>query len=436
MGKQSKRKQAPKLPTALSAWEVAWIPREIDLGGVRIEGVLVVVEASTGLLRTLAPVPAAGLKAAMAVAIREPQAPAVACEPVRLRVRDPEFAARLRMVVRAPVDVVDQTPAVDELLGELDQLGADTFTDIAVEHGRWREALAAFERTEPWMRCTVDFAVRFEGAPALDEAVAILVGGNGEEPTIALFPNAEEYLRALDAMDDDDGDALSAVDQWSVMLWSESLCSEEVLADAMVHGLRLPSGAVPRLTALQDGAPVPLGEAEQRVLLAAVEAVVAVVAPPRFTGRQVVDTVLGPVTAVPTPDRYAGIRLLGRAAQREGVAQGQYEGRPLISLVHEFARAEGLQELEQELQGMDSVQLWRRPDGVMVIARRGEEELGAFAFLDPDLAADLAGVLPGGELGVMLRHGSARPRVTVVRVVAGPEGEPAPDRLHGGAAAE
>lgn len=302
MGRRAQEKRAAKaaakgrveLPTASSPWEVLLLGAPEDADG--LDGLLVVAESSTGAPRLFAPLLGGSLQAAWAHAVSEPLPPCVPARPSRIRCADEATAEVLRVFGGAPVDVVGDVPAARAVMEHFMEALSDHPTELTTELPRWHTALDGFAGAEPQERWGSGAAFRFSGAPALDDAVAeiVLCDDGSVGPGIQLFLTAEEYDRALDPDEDDLDEDDALIDAWQVTLEREDERPDDEVADALAKGLRI-RGRIPLVTGGTGDADT-LSEAEQRVLLAALEGVVAAATTPDpLPDAVVADTVLGPL---------------------------------------------------------------------------------------------------------------------------------------------
>lgn len=146
--------------------------------------------------------------------------------------------------------------------------------EISVEAPLWAQTLSLLCQLSPWRELPDSVTFRFDSAaPELAAAVAIVLGRSGERRGVVLYRSEAAYERFLAAARARRLD-LSSVD--ALCLYIEpadgrSTAEQESLGEA---GLLLPGGQAPRLLAMRSGAAGAASAHEQRILLAATEAIV------------------------------------------------------------------------------------------------------------------------------------------------------------------
>lgn len=266
------------LPTSLDAWEVALLELPATIDGVETEGLLLVAEQGTGLIRSASPqIVGEPLWTGLGSAFLSPPNP---CSPARtqqLLCTDPQLLARLESELEGldiRLRLVLETPAIDEIMAEM----AEHFSPLPVpgithDHSAWAAVLEAFVQQKPWQRVGDDVLFTFIGAAGLAGHVAVVLGEAGEQIGVVLYPSMDDYLGFLDASLQGDLDALEKVEAANLYLDPPDEFDEEDLASCREAGLVTSIGLFPRLLVLAGGRPFAANETAQQSLLAALQAI-------------------------------------------------------------------------------------------------------------------------------------------------------------------
>ena len=171
----------------------------------------------------------------------------------------------------------------------------------------WRTVLHQLARLAPWRSLHEDVLFTFRGAP-LHGSVAVVIGSAGESLGIVLYPSIEDHRSFLRASMSDDEDAFASTTCLSVQLERREELTDADVASCIARGLTLPGDRFPRAMSLEAGDLVACLPEQQRLLLAAVEAVTALCA------RDLRDLARGHTRTLSLP---SGIEITGARVEME-----------------------------------------------------------------------------------------------------------------------
>lgn len=242
----------------------------------------------------------ADLRRLLERACERPIPPCLPGRPPRIRCDDPVLATRVRAELPGvAVDVVHALPEARKVAEETRWRASPVRAPgITVAHGAWEVVLRKLAALRPWYEISEDVSFRFYGVPTLEGTVAILVGG--KDGGLHLFPSERfwtVYRRARQK---------HLMFGWA-MLFATDLPPDEAAACRQL-GLVFEGGVMPTTFGLWAGMCGRLDEAEQRRLLAAIDAVVKAYHEDKPWDHELdvqsreVRSILGPVTVVSNPD--------------------------------------------------------------------------------------------------------------------------------------
>ena len=273
-----------KLRLLPAAWEIALFPAPVQADGVDLRAAVIVAEVDTRQVRMLAPVPVgASLLEVLRGAFTSPAAPTRPGRPSGVRAATPELLAELRPLLReAGVlgAVSDDLPAVTEAIASLlVSMGGPVAPGLTNELPLWRAALRELALMAPWRKLHDDVHFLVPAPDGGEPAVAVIIGGRGEHRGIVRYPT----IRALDEHYAVMGTgALGPVDMGALLMEPGAELSADERAACTRAALVFPTSE-PRAGPLHAKAYViragsirPPEPDEQRALLRAVQAVVAV----------------------------------------------------------------------------------------------------------------------------------------------------------------
>lgn len=137
----------------------------------------------------------------------------------------------------------------------------------------WSLAFRQLVKSSPWEMLSDAVTFRFKGSPALETAVAVLLGKAGEQRGVILYPREQDHLSFKEAAMSEDVAAISECSAVSLYIDPlEELHASEVQACSEA-GLIGPEGLCPRLLVLDQGRPRAATPEEQLSMLAVVEAI-------------------------------------------------------------------------------------------------------------------------------------------------------------------
>lgn len=401
--RSSERRAISRLPVSASPWEVALLESAVTISGVDIEGLLVVVEQSSELVRAAGPlVVGKPIWTVLGLGLFEPVPPASPARPARLLCADGALFSRLQRelantgiaVVRSPA-----TPAAAAALASLDDAlqRAPTAPGLTTDLSLWATTLTTACRVAPWQRLPDSVTFRFSGP--LAGRVGIVLGAAEVQQGFVLYPDEASYRAFTASAETMTSIADLPADFGASFLYldaAEDLSLDEITA-CRAAGLGLPGGRFPRAAALRQGRAAPLDEAAQGALLAAIEAIVGICltdggALASEARERAVRTHLGPITVRTQPPL--------RATRPHGVVAGT----PLVDNDHSISLAHVLDEwghrhvgLVVKLAKRDAMRLAHRlleVDGLRISgpalaveALHGGESLGLVAEFE-DLRVD------------------------------------------------
>jgi hypothetical protein len=383
-------------------WEVGFQVNAAHLAGGDMVSLLVVLDAATGAPRLVAPVVAGGLAEALAEAFLQPMPPHQRGRPRRLLCGDDALAAALRAELGRDVVVerVAAVPGVDEAFRQILGPPPVEAPGVDVELAAWAAVVPAFAAAAPWRFMDDSVTLRFSG-PAWRDAVGVVIGQAGEQRGLALYANAADLERARGEGVVPDALVLFLDPPDELGLQDQAACARKGFDGPLL----------PRVVAIRDGLPHAASEAEQRLLLAAAQCVVALAGPnpAALVGgapMRPVSTCLGEIVAGVMVDRDRDVPPLTGATHTAWWMMKRVTPRaaPRLTLVIKLARREAVA-LGRRLAGADRVTM-RRAE---VVVWRGDEPLGWCALPDSDL--QLAQV---GRLALIVSAGGAqRARIDV-----------------------
>jgi hypothetical protein len=418
------RRALEKLPTTTTRWEVAVVDAAVRVQGVVLEGMLLVVDERSGFVRGAgAVVEGEPLWPVLRPSLYEPTPPASPARPRALVCADAALAARLRRELEGtdiPVLVVDRMPELDEAAESMVRHFEPVRTPgLTVELPRWAAALALLCRMEPWRQLPDQFAFRFgPEVPELASVVVVLLGMAGEQEGVVVYPSQETFDRFLAS--GWAGDERPAPELEATCLYVDPADELHPTDQAEVRrrGLALPGNRMPRVVRLLHGELFPLDDHDQRVLLAAIEAVVRLCATDleRLLDEPcsaAAHTVLGSVTVRSTP----------LPPTLPPTLASPFEHAVLLStvrLLHEERAPEDLPALVVKLAKRDAERLARGltaadavefepldPIGVRARLRAGGRDLGVLCEAPLD-AEDAAMLIEAPTVVVGLSAGGAK----------------------------
>jgi hypothetical protein len=446
-----------RLPLALDPWEVELLDVDVRVQGTDVEGLLLVVEATTGLVRHVSPVErGASLREPLLAAMQKPGKPTSKARPRLLLCRDEVQRARILDGldgIEVDVRCVPTLPALDAVATSLRaKLGTPfRWPGVTEQVPRWREALRSLARAAPWEELSDGVTFRFEGGPpGLADAVVVVIGLLGEQRGIVLFPSEASYTRFLGVGAAPSADDVAALDTLCVHLEPADEVDPRDLRACEEAGFVLDEGLVPQVFAMRDGELVAVDAAGQAVLLAAVEAVTALCgnaagALEAMADERRVRTTHGTVTVRSTPpddgEREVETGLVD--AYEHGILFTRLSGRdredPAPAVVLKLAKRDA-ERLAAVLADVDRMTVETHGGRTAFRVAVGERELGLLVAIDhvDDVAPRFLAELAGGRGWVAVSGGgTTRPtidprkftlaRPVRVEVIAA---EPAPRRAH------
>lgn len=245
--------------------------------GAGMTGVLVVVETGNHRCRLCAPVfaydsPGAVFRGALV----NPEPGTEPGRPMEVRVADDGLLEELASVLReasVPASVSQSLPSIVAYLAEaMAAAGGPQAPGLSEPLAAWRTVLNEFANMAPWKQVANNLCFRFSGG-ALDGRLAIIIGNAGEDRGLILFATESAYKANVSRVP---GTGLSGISFITVKMEpSGELTPAEraaCLRERLVFGGGLHAKAY---TAHESVFRAPNAE-EQRVLLLAVQAVVAI----------------------------------------------------------------------------------------------------------------------------------------------------------------
>lgn len=434
---RTERRQLGRLPVTATPWEVLLWGAPVTIQGVHTEGLLLVVEQRSQLVRVAGPVVRGQpLLELLRMAFLTPPPPCSPARPPRLLCADPDLRRRLVTELAGTdvrVDAVAAVPAAEAAIGSLmESLEPAPAPGITTRLPAWAAAFEALVAVAPWARVPVGVTFRFHGeVPELADAVAVVFGPD-VDVGLSLFATPDDHARFEAAMGSDDPeDLLAEVDV--AHLYVEPVADrpqdeQDACAEA---GLVTRSGLSPHLLAMREGLPAPVPGRMQDVVLAAVQAVTALVAAGLEPGRATVPTVLGAVEVRSTPAPKVSRALIHADHQ---AAPGQVvdpdDGRSRTALVVKLLKRDA-ERLAKDLVGVDRLEVVPLGSEARLVAWAGPDELGWLVQLP---AADVATLEAAGRIVVCVAAGGARrtgirpqdPLATFDVAVTGPPGAARP----------
>lgn len=309
------RRALASLPPSILRWEVGLLQAPLRVKDAPLEGVLLVLEEGTGLVRAVAPLGDGDpLWPVLARALHDPAPPTIPYRPRSIRCDDPSLCERLRDEIDGAHIVVEQVadlPGVRGALGSLaEHLTPGRVHGIDAEIPRWAATLSALCEVAPWHRLPDNHVFHFDcDIPELSTAVAAVIGLAGEQEGVILYRSRAMFDRfsAL-AEEGAEGDALAEVEASCLYLNDATEFDPAEQAGARADGLVLAGGRIPYVIGVDGALLRPLAPREQQVLLAAVEAIAALCARhPGYDERPCtahVDTGLGMLVVYSEPPAY------------------------------------------------------------------------------------------------------------------------------------
>ncbi|MCB9678242.1 MAG: hypothetical protein H6737_24285 [Alphaproteobacteria bacterium] len=276
------------LPVSRHPWEVALIEDVLAIDDVDVEGMLIVVERGSGMIRGVGPIVVGdSLLQVLRPAFSGPPAPGRPARPQRLLTSDPALAERLRELVEPAgigVEVVDSTPDLDVVVASMvEHFQGLSAPGITTDLPLWAETFETLCALAPWRSHSEHVLFRFDGV--LDAAVAVLLGNAGEQRGVSLYPTEEDYELFLDVAYAEEPEALLDIDVLNLWIDAADDLSEEEVDACREAGLVSSGGLYPQLVALGGGRPAAAAPDGQRAMLAAIQAIVGLVsADPRLEG--------------------------------------------------------------------------------------------------------------------------------------------------------
>jgi hypothetical protein len=332
---RAERRAIKHLPIATARWQVGVVAMPLQVQGVDLVGMLLVAEEGSRKVRAAGPLSADGpLWPTLRGALHEPPPPCVRARPRALVCADPALADRLRRELaqtELQVQLVDELQDFDEIVGDLlghlapaisPGLVVGPHPSLTVELRRWARTLTALCRVAPWELLDDGFAFRFGGeVPELTDAVAVVLGLAGQQEGVVLYPTVDAFRRFQASALAHDGRALAEGKATCLYLDDADAFHPSERAALRDAGLALPGGRLPHLGRLDHGEFRPVSERDQRVLLAATEALVELCA------SQLDDLLVAPCTAV-------AATCLGRVTIR--TSSGLQNAVPELTLAAEY----------------------------------------------------------------------------------------------------
>lgn len=410
MPSRADRRAFERLPVATVRWMVGLVAVPVRVPGVDLQGVLMVVEEGSRRMRAIAPVAAnEPLWPTLHKALHEPAPPCVRARPRALVCEDAALEARLRRELadtELRVERVDRLEGFDALVQDLvqDLMGdaaPPSAPTITVEQPRWASTLTSLCRLAPWQELDDGFAFQFgREVPELADAVAVVIGLAGHQEGVVLYPTSAEFLRFRAAAQVGE-DALAECSATCLYLDHADSFHPVERAALREGGLALPGDRLPHLAQLQRGEVRAVSERDQRVLLAATEALVDLCArlgDARSTA-SIAMTCLGPVT-IRTAPRVAVTEEPTRASPYAHAViltklRLHREERPaedVEAIVVKLAKRDG-ERLVREVAGADGLRFEDGRRGLRVRLFSGRVDLGVLceAPIDRPTVARLRG---------------------------------------------
>jgi hypothetical protein len=275
-----------RLPIALDPWEVDLLDDvEVRIDGVDVEGVLMVVEGSTGFVRLVTAIRHGTspdeLRAELVDAMVDPGPQSSPARPRLVGCRDEGVRERVAAAFEGlgiEVRLARELPALEEAATALRaSFGVRVpWPGVTGHVEAWRAALRTLAARAPWTEVSDEVSFCFDGGPpGLAQAVALLAGKAGEKRGLLLFPSAVAYGRYLDFDDPPTPADIAALDMRCVHLVAEAEVDLRDRREVREAGFVVGDGLFPRVFAVREARRQAVEPAEQEVLLAAVEAVVA-----------------------------------------------------------------------------------------------------------------------------------------------------------------
>jgi hypothetical protein len=397
-----------KLPAAPTPWEVVLASAPIVIEGVELDGLLLVVEPSTGAVRGAGPVARGGaLSPVLLQAMQGPMPPARPARPRALSCADEALARRLQAELKGTdieVRLVERVPAAEAAAHALiEHLAPSRAPGLTVELPLWRSALTLLCQIAPWRVLPDSALFRFgREVPELADAVLLVLGLAGEQEGVVLYPSRGDYERFQRMALSGEMDIPEDITAWQLYLEPEGELEPDERAAVRAAGLSLPGGRMPVALALREGEGWPLTEREQQVLLAAIEAACRLCVEglerlldgPR---EAVARTVLGPVTVRSQPPELLPETWVSSFEHAALIrfAQNRHEDRPSETVpgVVIKARKREAQKLARELSPIDGVSFEPGPEGALGLrVWEGPQDQGILCWLPvlPEVAALLA----------------------------------------------
>lgn len=183
------------LPLLPENWEVSVFPAPFSVKDISLRGLLLVVEVRSAAVRMAIPVTyEESLATHLRQAFLEPMAPLKVGRPKSVRVNDAALLAEIQPVLAEAgvlATVVTELPMTFEAMTMLlRDLGAPQAPGLTTNLPTWRAVLAEMARLAPWRHIRDDVRFRMAGG-VLDGCVAVIIGHDGENRGIVLYPSSE-----------------------------------------------------------------------------------------------------------------------------------------------------------------------------------------------------------------------------------------------------
>ena len=429
----SERRQIKKLPVSPHAWEVGLFEVPIEIEGVELEGMVLVVERGSGLVRGGSPLErGASLWSVLGPAMLSPPPPFVPARPKALYCTPPELVRRLRQELRSTglkVTPAEHLPELQEALDALvGYLTPHRAPGITVEPELWAKTLTLLCRMAPWRELPDSLCFRFgDEIEELADAVALVLGQAGEQEGVVLYPSEEDHLSFLALAHRGILEGIEQLASYNLYLDHPDELDPSEQRAVTELGLELPGARMPRLLAMRAGGGQALSEREQMLFLAALEAILMLCASElehlvERPCRHQANTMLGKLTVHTTPPQLAPpLFMVAEPALVEPFEHALFLTDLTVS--HEDRPAEVLPALVVKLRKRDALRLAEQiaeADGVEVLPGpqtgfrlwAGEEDLGLLCQfpLEPEELHDVlahpflaVGISAGGPRRAKLR---------------------------------
>lgn len=429
------RRALASLPPSILRWEIGFVrfsqssasrPAELPyrVRDTDLDGVLLVLEEGTGLVRTVGPlVSGDALWPVLRRAFHDPAPPTVPSRPRAIRCDDAALSARLRAEIdgaHVVVEEVEVLPAVQDALGSLTgRLAPAAVHGIEGELPRWASTLSELCEVAPWHWLPENHLFRFEcpAVPELEAAVAVVMGIAGAQEGVVLYASEEAYERFSTLADAGEADeALAEAHASCLYLTDAAELDGDEQAAVRSDGLLLPGGRVPYVVASEHQALRPMLPREQRVLLAAIEAIVALCAShddyDERPCQDVVDTVLGPVLVRSEPPSNVDTPMAHAFTHTILLTEVHHQhddqpSEPVPAVVVKLAKRDALT-LAKQVEDADQLHIEpQHPAGVRIRMWAGSEHLGALCDV-PERSPSVDQLLDAPTVLVMICAGGAR----------------------------